>query len=285
MAEDTMAQPEVEETSTEDTESDNSADSPTEETNTDSTQSEEGEENSDENEQDGEGEGEDDGEGSDDAEGEEGDDKGKNFADHPRWQKREKDWTKRFNDQETRHSKELQDLAETLRKELGGNKKDDAPTEIPSWFGGEDQAQRKEDWKNFLAWNEKQNEQRQKEFENKATEKTKAEQDAINKATDFMNSEIADIEADPDLNPEGTKIDKNKLFKIVYDKKLVDTDGNWNYRAGFELMRAGVKTKKNTKLAAKKKIASATTDKARGETAKPEVTTTEDFAKPGKRPW
>src|SRR3990167_123545 len=35
-----------------------------------------------------------------------------NLADHPRWKEREGDWTKRFNDQEVRHTSEIGKLRE-----------------------------------------------------------------------------------------------------------------------------------------------------------------------------
>lgn len=247
-----------------DTENENSADSSTEETTTEETQAPEGEENTGEKTK---------------PQGEEAKANETNFADHPRWKEREDDWKGRFNDQEKRHTEEIQ----KLREEFGGNKApsgDEAPSEIPSWFGG-DEAQ----WKEFQTWNQGLVTKAQEGIQKGIQEKTEAEQKAIEEATTFMNDEVSSIESDKTLNPDGIKVDKNKLLKFTMDNELVDTKGRWNYRAAFQLMQAGVKSAKAETIQEKKDVAGATTSEKKAETDKPAYTTTEDFNNPANRPW
>lgn len=256
---------------------DNPAESSPDQTTTEQTQSQEGEQNS----------------------GEKKDDGGKDqLADHPRWKERENDWTKRFNDQETRHQNDLKTLREEFETKLSGvngNKAQQpaspadqtgAPTQVPSWFGGD-----QEQWQEFLAWNQglmTQAEERgaQKALQN-LDEKSKAEQKAVQEATDYFHSEVARLEADQEVNPQGLKIDKNKLVKIAQDFYLVQPDGRWNWAAAFEFYKnSGAKADTTAQtVEEKKKIAGATTSENRGETKKTNITTSEDFKKPENRPW
>ena len=212
-----------------------------------------------------------------------------NFADHPRWKERETDWTKRFNDQEERHTSELA----KIRAEFLGSKGTDeskpavpsnSPTQVPSWFGGDEQQ-----WKEFSEWNNgliSQAETRGKDAAIKEIEsKTKAEQDAIKTATTYFNEQVTAIETDKTLNPKGTKVDRNKLMKFVLDNELVDTKGRWNYRAGFQLMQGSAAASTTKTVNEKKQIASATTSENRAETKTPSFMTSEDFKKPANRPW
>lgn len=253
-----------------DTETDNSADSPSgEETTENSTQSPEGDENAggDENKQ---------GDGSDN-------DKDKNLADHPRWQERENDWKDRFNDQEKRHTDEISALREEMESLKGNNnaaKGDDAPSEVPSWFGGDEQQ-----WKEFVAWNESLAQKAQENAVKQVSSQQEAEQKAIQEATDYFNSEVSTIESDKTLNPQGQKVDKNKLLKSALDNELVDTKGRWNYRAAWRLMQANVTNAKNDTIQEKKEIASATTSENKAEPTTPKVATSDTFQNPTERPW
>ena len=250
-----------------DTENDNSAASSTEEeTTTEETPASRGDETLDEKKPQG-----------DEATKSKGDE---NFADHPRWKEREEDWKGRFNDQETRHSNSIQQL----REEFGGKDKtssDEPASEIPSWFGG-DEAQ----WHQYKVDQKTLLDNTRTEWEKSQTEKTETEQKAIQDATDYMNTEVSVIENDKTLNPDGIKIDKNKLLKFTMDNELVDTQGRWNYNAAYRLMQAGVKSARADSVQEKKDIAGATiTEKNGAETDRPNYTTTEDFNNPANRPW
>ncbi len=198
------------------------------------------------------------------------------FLDHPRWKEREEDWKKRFNDQETRHQADLQ----AIREEFGTARKDNAKeTKIPSWFGGT-----QEQWDAYRT----DRDQEIKAAEERAIERVKgeksAEEKAIKEATDFMQAEIAAIESDKELNPDGSKVDPNKLLKIVLDNELVDSKGRWNYRAGFKIMKANGGTTTQNTTGDRKKIAGATTSESKAESKPQAFKTGADF-KGGKRPW
>lgn len=238
------------------TEEENSAESQSEQAIEDQTQPDEGEENSDD-------------------EDKHEDDK-VNLNDHPRWKEREDDWKNRFNDQETRHAKSIDDLKDELTQKF------EKPTNenVPSWFGG-DEAQ----WEEYQAYDDAKRAKAQQTVQDGVQAKQDAEQKAIEEATTYMDDEIKGIEADSTLNPSGSKIDRNKLLKFVQEEQLVDTKGQWNYKAGYKLMKAGIKAESKQKLDAKKQISNATISNDKATTDKPNFTTSEDFKNPNMRPW
>jgi hypothetical protein len=210
------------------------------------------------------------------------------FADHPRWKQREDDWTKRFNDQETRHVSELQKLREDMEAKIAGVGKtaneQQAPVTIPPWFGG-DEAQ----WAEFTKWNEgligKVKTEAKAEALQEIENKSKAEQDKIDEATNYFNSEVATIESDKTINPNGVKVDRNKLLKFVLDNDLVDSHGRWNYKAGFRLMTGTAPQANNQNVQDRKELANAGITENRTEAKPQPYTSSEDFQKPGNRPW
>lgn len=250
----------------EDTEKDNSAESSTvKETDTKETQSQEGEQNS---------------------SGEKKDQGAENLADHPRWKEREEDWKTRFNDQELRHSGEIAKLREEFEQKYGkqGNSQEEkaaeTTTEIPSWFNGDEQQ-----WKEFQIWNNTLIDKAKTAVETDQKSKTEAEQKRIADATDFFNTEVAAIEADKTLNPEGLKVDKNKLLKAALDFDLVDSKGRWNYKAAWRFLNNSANKTQKAIIDEKKQVAGATTSEKGGEVKPAPYTTNKDFEKPGARPW
>jgi len=252
-------------------ENDNSADSSTveKETNADQTQSQEGEQNSGE-------ENKDDGAGKD------------NLDNHPRWKQRESDWDKRFNDQEKRHVDEIAKLREDFDKRFGKGAEnateDITPVEVPAWFGGDENQ-----WKEFCKYNKTLIDQAKADAKSEAISEIQTkgaeEQKRIDDATTYFTDQVKVMEADKIINPKGEKIDRNKLLKFVLDNDLVDSKGQWNYRAGYLLMKAGVTQVNADATNEKKKIASASTSDKHSETKVPTFMTSDDFKKPGARPW
>lgn len=252
----------------EETEDNTSAESPTENNEQDDTQATEGEdENTQSDNQD------------DDPDNTDKNDvlkDGQRLDQHPRWRKREKEWKERFNEQETRYQDEIQ----KLRKELLGNKKDDVnfnedDYEINSgWFGGD-----KQQWKQYVIYNDKRLQAIQDNTLTKINEAKAAEDKAVKDATDFMQSEVKSIESDKELNPDGKKIDVNKLVKFTIDNDLVDSKGRWNYKAGWRLMDTSANNNTNDR----KKIAGATISKSSGEVKPTSFKTSEDFK--SNKPW
>ena len=202
------------------------------------------------------------------------------FHKHPAWIRRDDEFKERFNDQEKRHQEDM----ESLRKELAGGRipaADDKLPPIPSWFGGTD-----EQWASYQADLKADRENLIKEAEEKTikrlTETKKSEDDRIKEANEYLNSEMAAIEADKTLNPSGEKVDANNLLQFVLDNDLLDSKGRWNYRAGWKLMRTNAAPAPANNDERKKIIAANATD------SKPELKpaafkTAEDFKK--KRPW
>jgi len=206
-----------------------------------------------------------------------------NFADHPRWKEREEDWKERFNQQEERHTTELTKIREEIDNKFKASRGNEN-IEIPSWFGSDDP----EVWKAYQADLDQRISAAKKAAKEEAlgeiTSKTTAEQKAINDATEFLNEKVSEIETDKNINPEGVKVDRNKLLKFVLDNELVDTKGRWNYRAGWIMMNGQPTLNTNTNKD-KKNLAGATISDKGAETKPSTVMTSEDFSKPGSRPW
>lgn len=206
-----------------------------------------------------------------------------NFADHPRWKEREEDWTRRFNDQEKRH---VDDLAK-LRQEFIQTKTPEqkaqtvsAPEEVPAWFGGDEQQ-----WIEFQKWNKGLAAQAEENALKRLASQNEAEQKKIDDATTYLNDQVSELEKDKDLNPQGEKVDRNKILKFVLDNELVDTKGRWNYKAAFKMMKAGDVFKAKEALIEKRQVAAATTSENRSETKPPPFMTNQDFSRPENRPW
>lgn len=267
-----------------DKENDNSSDSPSveeKETNSDQTQSSDEDKGQTNTENGAEDTTEDD--KGDDKGGDKKDKKDRGFADDPRWKKREDDWKKRFNDQEVRHTEETDAKIQKVREEFEQKftpKKEDSDVEIPGWFGGD-----KSQYKAYLKDLEAKFDKVREDTLNSVKGASEADQKRIDDATTYMNDQIKEIEEDTDLNPSGKKIDRNKLLKIVLDNKLVDTNSQWNYRAAFQILKASAKPKaKGDDKEDRKKLADVTSGN-RAETKPDDVTTSEDFDNPAKRPW
>jgi hypothetical protein len=198
---------------------------------------------------------------------------------HPRWVERETDWKTRFNDQEKRHAEEIAKIRDEI---AGAMKGKGAPTEVPAWFGG-DEAQ----WQQFQEWNQglisKAKEEARSETLKEIESKSSAEQKAVDDATAFFNSEVTAIESDKTLNPQGLKIDRNKLLKTALDFDLVDSQGRWNYRAAWRFLQNGMS--KGTGNQERKDLAGATTTDRGGESKPAAFVTSKDFQNPANRPW
>lgn len=208
-------------------------------------------------------------------------DKNTNFADHPRWKERESDWTKRFNEQEKRHVDELAKLREEIESKLNSSHKEksEESIEVPKWFGGDE-----EQWQEFLKWNQSLVVKAKEEALNEIKTKSDSEQKAIDEATKYFQDQVVLLETDKTINPQGEKVDRNKLLKFVLDNDLVDSKGRWNYKAAYLMMKGQPSTKSNS-IDEKKKLADATTSDKKPETKSPGYSTSADFSKPGSRPW
>ena len=110
------------------------------------------------------------------------------------------------------------------------------------------------------------------------------EQKRISDATAYFNSQVEAIEADKALNPQGEKVDRNKLLKSALDFDLVDSQGRWNYKAAWQFLKnQGASTTTSTQD--RKNLANATTSDRRAETKQPGFSSSADFQNPANRPW
>ena len=196
---------------------------------------------------------------------------------HPRWKERDNDWNKRYNEQEERHVNELADI----RKEFDG-KLTARPTseDVPDWFGGDKAAYdlyETEMSKRFQAVEERAF----KRFSDTRT----AEQKKIDDATAYFDGQVTEIETNKALNPQGLKIDRNKLLKTALDNEIVDTQGRWNYKAAFKMMKPDEVFAAKAALNDRKQLANATVEGSQGGSAQPAIPTSQTFANPANRPW
>lgn len=201
------------------------------------------------------------------------------FADHPRWKEREGDWTKRFNEQEQRHTSELAKFRQEMEGRFNAGKPAaDAPVEVPKWFGGD-----QEQWKEFQTWNQQLVDKATGAVRSQLTQEEQQQKQRVDEATSYFEEEVKTLETDKELNPNGDKIDRNKLLKCALDHDLIDSKGRWNYRAAWRIMQASVKKPDMTD---RKNLAAATTSDERTIPNTSTMATSETFRKsPGKRPW
>lgn len=211
------------------------------------------------------------------------DEGGAGFADHPRWKEREEDWKSRFNEQESRHVQELQKLREDVESKFSKfTQQDNGDSEgnIPSWFGGDAQQ-----WAEYQAYEQSRIEQAASAARAKIESEAQEKQRQIDEATQFFESQVSEIESDASINPDGLKVDRNKLLKFVADNDLVDSKGRWNYKAGFQLLKLSSVKKTSNTLDERRKVASITSSESKAETKPSNFMTADDFENPGARPW
>lgn len=204
------------------------------------------------------------------------------FHEHPRWQERENEWKDRFNDQEQRHQQEMKEMRESIEalSKTTEQPKSQVTEKIPSWFGGT-----KEQWETYQADLNARMEQVKEEAYQRVTSEQEKQSNAVKEATEFAKSEVQAIQKDKQLNPDGLTVDPNKLVRFTVDNDLVDSQGRWNYRAGWKILLAsGSVSKKNTTAQRKEIVKDITNPRDKGETRQKPFKTSEDFKKGG-TPW
>jgi len=171
------------------------------------------------------------------------------------------------------------DISEIQKKFSTAREANAQQEEIPEWFGG-DQRQ----WDQYRAHED----QRLKQAEERAYERIKKERDQeearVKEANTFFQSELQAIESDKTLNPNGLKIDPNRLLKTAEDFDLIDSKGRWNYRAAWRILENQMASEKGGSTPQnRKQFAGATTSESRPETSPRPFKTSADFKK--NRPW
>ena len=172
---------------------------------------------------------------------------------------------------EEKHQQEIQ----KIRDEFTSKKTEKSePTEVPEWFGGDETAWSKFDA--FLSTKTEAAEQRAIEkYKNSVAEGNRLMQ----QATEYMNAEVAAIESDKELNPDGLKVDVNRLGAIVDKFDLRDKKDNnvWNWRGAWEIYKMQIPKGEKIDLSEKKKLIAASSSSNRAEEKPVPYKTHEDF--------
>lgn len=204
--------------------------------------------------------------------------KDRGLADDPRWQEREDDWKKRYNEQEERQTEEMSDLRKELEDKYAPKPKAE-DSDIPEWSGMD-----AENWKKYQKYQKEREDFIRKETRDEINSKSDEERKGMEEATAYANTEIDGIEKDKTLNPDGKEIDRNLLMKFVLDNNLIAADQRWNYKLGFELLKARGQVPTTSKnLQERKNLAGETNSGNSADPAKPFVTTSEELRKD--KPW
>lgn len=171
---------------------------------------------------------------------------------------------------EEKHQQELQKIRDEFApktKETPDNKEN-----IPDWFGG-DTTQ----WQAFQAHLGTMTKKAKQEALSELQESKSTEARLIQEATDYMNAEVANIENDKEMNPDGVKIDINRLGVIVDKFHLVDPKtSKWNWRGAWEIYKMQLPKAKEIDLSERKKLA-ATSSSNRAEEKTPVIFSSKDF--------
>lgn len=187
------------------------------------------------------------------------------FDEHPRWKALlEKD---KQRDAELAELRAFREQASPILDKFSPKEE----TNIPIWFGG-DEAQ----WKAYLADQARIVEEAQAKAVAAIESKTQAEQERIQAANVWFESSVSEIES------TGAKVDRNKLLKFVMDNQLIDTEGRWNYKKGYEFMTALERAKQEpSNLSDRKNLAAATTSESKAEDKPTDVQTSASLKKMG----
>lgn len=194
------------------------------------------------------------------------------FHQHPRWKQREEEWNKKMEERD----RQWEERFSTLKSELTPPKPKDESVKIPEWFGGDENQ-----WRAYQADQAKIIADAEERAFQRLQSTTSKESEAVKAANDWFEQSVKGIETET-----GETVDRNALLETVLKHELIDSKGRWNYRAGFEILRAqsGTTKAKDSNLKDRKKLANATTDGDKGgEGTKFAGKTSEDFQK--ERPW
>jgi hypothetical protein len=145
--------------------------------------------------------------------------------------------------------------------------------QVPEWFGGTP-----EQWGAYQADQARIIEEAETRAVNRIKSEKEQEEKRVKEATDWFNQNVAEIEA------TGEKVDRNLLLKIAADNDLVDSQSRWNYKAAYQIMKASKGSDEST-LDERKQLAGATTTDNKAEPKNKNYVTSDDFRKPGMKPW
>lgn len=200
------------------------------------------------------------------------------FHKHPRWLKREEEWNQKLEDTASSIRAEYEEKLRPLEQRFASREE----VEVPSWFGGDESA-----YKAYMADQQKIVEQAEERAINRIKQETEQKDKSLKEANSWFEDSVSEIESDKDLNPDGSKVDRNKLLKKAMDEELIDSKGRWNYKAAYKMLAADARmaaAPDPDALKARQRVAAATTSESTAETKDVTFATGDSF-RGGKKPW
>jgi len=144
--------------------------------------------------------------------------------------------------------------------------------EIPSWFGGDEPA-----WKAYKVDEESKFEKYRERIESERQQlETKKAADADKWAT-WVRTSLEEVAEENNLDFEKDKTTKNELMDVMNKYSPVDTQGNLDFRKGYDLLKLTKGTAERDKAKAKKAAASTADSTPSPEKPKRDFLTGADF--------
>lgn len=197
------------------------------------------------------------------------------FHEHPRWKEREAELKElRQFQEEARERLQKLDELESRVKPVDGEK-------IPQWFKnmyGDDP----ETWNDYVNARKEEKELWKRELlEEQEAERTRAEQETAY-WTSWVDEQVNNLaDAGVGFDP---KRDSVELKNIMLKYRPTDEEDNLDFKAGWEILqiaRAKQEVATTKRTDEKKKVATLTTDRSRGETQRKDFVTNHDLQSKG----
>lgn len=174
------------------------------------------------------------------------------FHKHPRWIAKQQEI-----DELKQQITDLEEITKNPKKEETPPSPD-MPQEFIDLFGPNPEI-----WDKWQKLTARQREDLEKEIIEKIKNEDKEQAEAIEKGKQYVESSIKALE------DAGQKFDRNELIKFMIDFEqqfapIVNSEGNYDFAKGLELMQKMNADKKPSDIEEKKKIATITTDKKSG---------------------
>jgi len=199
------------------------------------------------------------------------------FHKHPRWKEREDDWNKRLEEQERKFHKEIDEVKDETKKISTPEKT------VPNWFSqlyGDDQ----DVYREYQQAHQQERDELKEDIRKEMNENKKKEIEDVEKAEDWIDSEIETIGADNniDLSKQGGKNDlRNEFVSFMQDKKIFNEQGNLDFKTGWQFFNQEKDGAKKEKDDARKKIADNTGSDNRGEPSSGDIPSWQEIRRKG----
>lgn len=198
------------------------------------------------------------------------------FHNHPRWKALQG---------ELSELREFREKALPLLEDLQ-KKPDEKITEIPEWFAelfGENDVA----WKKYQTYSKTERDDLRREIREELHAESAKVSEETKKWDKWVDSEIASLESDPDvqadLKKSGISFNRNEVLKTAIDYRPSGEDGNISIKLAFDIWKKmklfGTKPADDKKSADdKKKVAAQTMGKGAGDGERKDYKTSHDLA-------